>query len=454
MSKQGKRVPTFVSAAAAAVTAAATAAALEPVQFMAGWPIEAPDGAEIFDVPLTADVYAAAESLEQLAVLDANGEPQAFFRLRPQPEPPGEQRVVLEASPLYADGAGAAARIGVTTDERRTAVTVTPGAASEPAVTGFVLDARAAVDVPVALELDWRALPQPFLQDVAIEQSADLTNWRSIGRASVAALTIGGAEVRHARVPVRAVAGGYYRVTARGAVADWHLLRATLVSAAPAPAPPQSVSVPPLSSSSVPDDAVADALYFDAGGALPVHSVTVAFSGGDGWLRADVAAARSLDGPWTTVAHGALFYTLSFEGQELASSPLAVGRRDMRYWRLVPTAAPRGAVLLTLAFPQEQLRVAPTGPAPYLLAAGTLAEEAGPDATLGSVWANLSPPADRSVALAALGARRELGGPAALVPERRFPWRTAALWTALIVGVLVALTMAVRLAREMSRQSS
>ena len=71
-------------------------------------------------------------------------------------------------------------------------------------------------------------------------------------------------------------------------------------------------------------------------------------------------------------------------------------------------------------FPQEYLRVAVSGGAPYLLAAGTLAEEAGPDATLASVWSALEPPAD-VVPFATLGARRELGGAAALVAARPFP---------------------------------
>jgi hypothetical protein len=53
------------------------------------------------------------------------------------------------------------------------------------------------------------------------------------------------------------------------------------------------------------------------------------------------------------------------------------------------------------------------------------------------------------VPLATLGARRELGGAAALVAPKVFPWRAAALSTVLVVGVLVVGAMAVRLAREM-----
>ena len=439
------------SAACAGAALAATAAALDPLEFVAGWPIEAPAGAEVFDVQLTPEIYAAADGLEQLAVLDSSGEPQSFFRRGPAAaSAPTERRVVLEASPLYVSSAGAAPSVGVTTGPAGTSVTVSPGSASSAPIVGFALDARAVDAAPAALELEWRELPQPFLLDVAVEQSADLTHWRSVGRASVAALAIGGTQVRHSRMPVRASAGGYYRVTPRGSVADWHLVRATVViPVGGPPATPPSIRVTPLAASANPSDAPANALYFDAAGSLPVQSVALVFAANDGWARADVAASRSLDGPWTPVAYGELFYALSFEGRELASEPVRVGRQEARYWRVVPTAPLRAQrPELELAFPQEQLRVAARGGAPYLLVAGTLAEEAGPDATLSSVWSALDA-TGVTVPLATLGARRELGGSAALVAPKVFPWRAAALWTVLVVGVLVVGAMAVRLAKEM-----
>jgi hypothetical protein len=442
------------SFAATGAALAATAAALDPQRFVAGWPIDAPAGAEVFDVPLTAEIYAAAAGIEQLAVLDANGTPQPFFRRTPPRADPTEARLVLEASPLFADATPAAPSVGVTTSGRGTSVTVTADADGSPAVTGFVLDARDVESAPIALELDWRALPQPFLLEVTVEQSTDLTSWRTVGRASVAALSIDGAEVRHARVPIRAGQGGYLRVTPKRTVADWRLERAALVSSTAAPAETSSVRIAPLAEDALPDDAEENALYFDAGAALPVAAVALAFTNGDGWARADVAASRSLDGPWATVAYADLFYALSFEGNELASEPVTVGRQEARYWRVIPSAPLRGqTVELELTFPQEYLRVAANGGGPYLLAAGTLAEEAGPDATLASVFKQLEQSA-AAVPLAALGERRELGGPAALVPEWRFPWRTAALWTVLIGGVLVVGAMAVRLARETRSQPS
>jgi len=431
------------------------AAALDPQQFVAGWPLEVSAEAEVFDIPLTAEVYAYADGVEQVAVLDANGEPLAFFKRNAPPGAVTEQRVTLEASPLYAESAATTvATIGVAAGDRSAALTVTQPPARSPGVVGFILDARTVATAPRSLELDWRVLPQPFLLDVRVEQSNDLTVWRSVGSASIAALKIGDTEVRHARVPVAADAGGYYRISASRAVADWYLFRATLVSGAAEPEMHLTARAQPLAPSDLPADAQPEALYFDAHGALPVAAISLDFGPDYGWVRADVAASSSLAGPWSPVAYGELFYALEFAGQRFASPPHGAPPLAARYWRVVPVAALRNERFdLVLDYRQEYLRVAAAGAAPYLLAAGTLAPEAGADATFAAVWTDLKPPVT-IVPQARLGARRELGGPAVLVTPLQFPWRKAALWAALCGGVLVVGFMAVRLAREMHSQPS
>jgi hypothetical protein len=438
--------------AASATLVTATCAALELDEFVAGWPLEPPPGAEVFDVPLTAEIYAAAPSVGEIAVLDGSGAPLPFFR-RGAPAPlTTEQRVTLEASPLYADDPGSAATVGVTTNERGTSVTVTPGAGDARRISGFVLDARAVTTAPSAFDLDWRALPQPFLLDVRIEHSADLRAWRDVGGAAVAALAIGETQVRHARVPVRAVTGGYYRITANRGVEDWYLERATLVTASALTATPQSVRVQPLAADALPPDAEPDALHFDVGGSLPAASVALAFAAEADWLRGDVAGSHSLAGPWTSIADDTLFYKLVFEGRTFTNPPIGVGRRELRYWRVLPSGTPRTSpVELELTFPQEFLRVGARGDGPWWLAAGTLAEEAGPDPTFAAVWAEVAP-TPRTVPIATLGAKRDLGGAEARRASRPFPWRTAALWAVLVGGVLVVGGMAVRLAREMKQK--
>jgi Protein of unknown function (DUF3999) len=439
-----------IGVAAAGLASAVLAAPISPQRFVVGWPVEAPPNAEFFDVPLSAEVYAYGGA-KQLAVLDANGEPQAFFVRALPAADATERRVTLEASPVYAERSGAAVA-SVTTNERRTAVTVTQGDATEPAVIGFVIDARDAAVRPIALELDWRALPMPFLLDVRVEQSSDLNDWRGVGAGSVAALSIADTEVRQSRVRVSAGAGGYYRITARGGVADWYLQRATLVSTVAEPAPVATVRLERLNAEAV-AAAEAGALYFDAGGALPVSAMNLDFGAGNGWARVDVATASALEGPWRPVLYGQLFYSLEFEGQRLASDAFALGRHAARYWRLAPKVPLRTAPALRLTYGQETLRVAAAGAPPYLLAAGTLAAGAGPDPTFASVWVGVGRP-DAVVPPATLGARRELGGPAALDAPREIPWRLVALWAVLGGGVLVVAYMAVRLAREMQAKSS
>ena len=151
-----------------------------------------------------------------------------------------------------------------------------------------------------------------------------------------------------------------------------------------------------------------------------MSSVTLEFTGDNGWARGSVATASSLEGPWDTVAYSPLFYEIDYQGERFASEPLEVGRREARYWRLT-TAEPlaRERVALRLAYPTEELRVSAAGTAPYLLAAGTLAPEAGPDATFAAVWRAL--PGAGAPPRAALGALRELGGAAALRRAVRIP---------------------------------
>ncbi len=429
------------------VLTAGAAAALDPQQFVAGWPLEVAAETEVFDVPLTVEMYAAASDVEQLAVLDANGLPLSFFKRTAVSPAVTQRRVTIEASPLYADGRAAVATVGVTASGA--AVTVTQPGASTPDVVGFVLDARASDVAATALELDWRALPQPFLLDVRVEQSTNLTDWRLVGAAAVAALAVGSTEVRHTRVPVTATAGGYLRVTAGSTVADWYLLRATLVGAESDPAPLVALRVAPLAT--VPEAAPEGAVFFDAGAVLPVAAVTLDFGAAGGWAQVDVAASDSLEGPWTIVAYNQLFYAVDFGGQRFAS-PAYEQQRAARYWRVQPAVPVRGAgFALVLEYRQEYLRVAGRSSGPYLLAAGTLAAEAGPDAAFASVWRQVS--AAAPVSQARVGERRELGGPAVLAVPRQFPWRLAALWAALGGGVLVVAWMAVRLAREMHAES-
>ena len=191
-------------------------------------------------MPLTLEMYQQARRLEELAVLDLAGYPMPFYRVNESPPTPASVALRFRHRPCMRRTRRRGAHDP--TDEQRTNVTVTrPPDQADAQIAAFILDARAVEPAPLALELKWRALAQPLLMEVRIEQSQTLTEWRPVGRASIAQLSIDDMELRHGRVPVVATQGGYYRITASGSVVDWYLESAELVSAA-AERPPTRVA--------------------------------------------------------------------------------------------------------------------------------------------------------------------------------------------------------------------
>jgi hypothetical protein len=434
---------------AVAATAGTNAEPLEPDEFVAGWPLELPAEQGVFDVPLTHEVYRYAQALDRIAVLDRSGEPMPFYRVGAAPAASSEQRVSLGASPLYAAMSGGAAEISVAADTSGASVTLTrPPGAGTADIVAFVVDASEVETGPVAIELDWRELDQPFLFEVTIEHSRTLNAWRPVGRGSVAALSIDGAEIRHARIDIAGVGGGYYRVGADRSVPDWYLRNATLIlSDREAEAPLQIARL--SASDRRPADAPPRSLYFDADGRLPVRRVALDFAERNGWAKAAIAAADAIEGPWRPIASNRLFYDVDFEGRRFASEPVDVGRIEPRYYRVTfESGPPPRPVGLALEYPTESLRFAAEGEAPFMLVGGTLSERAGPDATFAAVWSALGA-AGGAPAAAALGARVELGGAAALEPPFVFPWRSAMLWAVLALAAIAVTWMALRLARDL-----
>lgn len=439
-------------ALAALLLASRTAVALAPEDFASGWPLELPADTGVFDVALTHEIYSEARALEQIAVLDRDGEPMPFYRAGEQPGSSRERRVTLGASPLYATSAAGGADIRVAADEDGARVTLTrPPGVEDAEIVGFVIDARDVGDAPAAIELDWRELDRPFLIGVTIEHSSTLEGWRPVGRGSIASLSIDGVSTRHARIAIAGRSGGYYRVGVARSVPDWQLTAATLIVAEQTAAAPQVARLTPVEPAPV--DALPGTVHFDAGGRLPVSGVTIDFPGRSGWAVASVAASDALEGPWRPIAPARLFYRIDFEGTTFTDTPVDVGRVEARYFRVsLDPDAPQRPLQLVLEYPTEYLRFSADGAAPFMLVAGTLADGAGPDATFASVWSELER-AGGAALPATAGARVELGGAAALEPPFVFPWRSALLVGVLTAAVLAVAWMALRLGRDLFRDA-
>ena len=424
-----------------------SANAVDPNEFAVGWPLELNGESEFYDIPLRADVYRNARSLDQMAVLDANGEPMPFYRVVEEPEPAAESLVTLDVSPVYRTQGGELIG-GLTVEASDERVDVRFGLPPEgrAQIVAFVTDARELRTSPFAVDLRWNEIEEPFLTTATISHSDDLAQWNVVGEGSIASLAIDDTRVRHSRIPIDGRVGGYYRIGWAGDTpAPWVLDQLDLiVSEEPDPTPVELVVLEPVPG---PADAEEYAFFFNAGGLLPIRAVELELVNPNTWANASIDSGDSLEGPWSLVASRRLYYRVDFQGDQVRAPVVQIASRGARFWRVRPDRSlGEDGIELQLHYPREHLRFAANGAAPYRLVGGGLSTEAGPDLVLSQVWEQLDE--EMAVTVAGLGTMSELGGEAAFIPPREFPWRSALLWGALSLGALAVGWMALRLGRE------
>ena len=150
------------------------------------------------------------------------------------------------------------------------------------------------------------------------------------------------------------------------------------------------------------------------------------------------------------MAYSPLFYELDYQGQRFASGPVAVGRRDARYWRIA-TAEPlaRERVALRLEYPHGAAAGVGRGHGAVSARGGHARAGGRPRCDVrGRVARVAGGEARRRARYSARGAS-SAGQPRSQVPYE-FPWRVTLLWAVLGGGALAVAWMAVRLARELN----
>ena len=346
-----------------------SANAVDPNEFAVGWPLELNAESEFYDISLRAEVYRHARSVDQMAVLDANGEPMPFYRVVAEPEPAAESLVTLDVSPVYRTQGGELIG-GLTVEASDERVDVRFGVPPEgrAQIVAFVADARELGTTPFAADLRWNEIEEPFLTTVTISHSDDLAQWNVIGEGSIASLAIDDTRVRHSRIPIDGRLGGYYRIGWAGDTpAPWVLNQLDLiVSEEPDPTPVELVLLEPVLG---PADAQEDALFFNAGGLLPVRAVELELVNRNTWTNAAIDSGDSLEGPWSLVASRRLYYRVDFQGDQVRAPVVRIASRGARFWRIRPDRSlGEDGIELRLHYPREHLRFAANGAAPYQLA--------------------------------------------------------------------------------------
>jgi Protein of unknown function (DUF3999) len=161
-------------------------------------------------------------------------------------------------------------------------------------------------------------------------------------------------------------------------------------------------------------------------------------------LDVALSSRRGQQDSWRLVTRAG-FYRINGTAGEQQNSPIRVNSDTDRYWqaRIVNSGGlPQSPLHLRIEWVPNELTFLAQGHAPYLLAYG--------NSTATRAEADFSHlPTTLAAAAATLGPPQALGGQARLVPKPApFPWTRAALWSVLILAVILLGWMARKIAQE------
>jgi len=318
--------------------------------FKASAPLELRGSDAFHRLTLPMEVYRdARRDLGDVGVVNGRGE-AVPFAFAPEPELVKEAAI---SSPLpqfpvtsRASGATVAGRVevSVTTRADGTLVSVqerTPGKQAVPRPIAYVLDASQLKTPVQALRFDWEAAPGAEIVKVTVEASDDLRDWRTLAsRAPLVRLEQGGQSLSQTGVELRGASAKYYRITWDGGP---FLLKSVQAESVPAVKPRERLVAKYRAVETTDGESV-----YDLGARLPVELVRVVFPEANSVAAYDIAVRDAPKDQWRTIT-AATFHRIVRDGIELNSTPLSVGRRSERYWKLKPRAKAGG--------PQPELEV-------------------------------------------------------------------------------------------------
>lgn len=408
------------------------------------------------DVPM--DVYrkVVRADLGDLRVFNARGEivPHALRQVsRDHTTREAGQRLPL--FPLRGDPQTALNAVRVTIGAGGGSVNVEAkdGAAAKGANNAFIADARAVNKSLAALEVGWPDDAADFAARLDVEASDNLNSWRRVRSAApVVNLTAGGDRLIERRIEFPATQAKFWRL----AWADATRPEVTLLAVTAEPAAghttgqPETVTVAPVAGEVGPQD-----FMFDIGAVAPVDRVNLELPERNTVIRAQIFTRAAPKDAWAPVTRAG-FYRLRVDDAEIVNPAVQVGAVPQRYWRVQVDQAGggigSGRPHLTVGWFPHELIFAARGQGPFTLAFGSanVFPAAVAYKALVPVGANAGAVELVKPAIATIGSVRLAGGESRLSPPpKAFPWKSAVLWTSLVLGVLSLGFMAYRLAREM-----
>lgn len=441
-----RSLPALVVVLACGASGIAFAAELHPEDFAYGMPIRTPGAGTAYRLTVPVEVFTRVthEDLRDLRVFNAHGE-VVPYQLRQTPpkaatRPPGPS---LPLFPLHGDARVSLNGVRVTIHSEGTAVDLqTAGAPPDPhVITSYVIDTREIAQPLSGLQLHWADGAREFSGRVRIESSDDLGSWRVVkSDAPVIHLFTGGSELIQNLLEFPSTRTRFWRLTWVGKTAPFELTSVTAQLALDQPVAPQST----VTASGSRFASKENELGFDLDARLPVTQVNLVLPESNSVSKIELLSRARTTDPWRPIAQGE-FYRVSTGSSDHSNEPIRIPTDSDRFWlaRQVQPAGRIGDVKLQATWDAMDLVFLAQGAGPFVLAYGNAS--AGPSAVA-------LEPLIKGVAVvpAETGPSYLLGGPDRLLPPpATVPWRMAALWSALALGVLVLAWMAYRLSKEL-----
>lgn len=432
----------------------ATAQPLEPGDFARGVRLQVAQDRPLQAVVLPRATYETVTrpDLGDLRVFNASGEevPHALAR-DDRAGPTAPEPYTLPFFPLRGRPDEGLDRLSIrlrpTASGALMQIEPSPSRDGNTAVRAYIVDASG-TEAPIhQLTLHWADTTAGFITTVRTDVSDDLVHWSPWGAPTTLASLRHGAHVlrrNEIHLPPRRVR--YLRIS-------WPAHDAL---------PPVARVLAGLALHEEPErewarlDASAagpQQYRFEQQGLLPVDRVRFDLPASNVLARASLASAPEPDGPWKEHFDG-LVYHLRVDGHDVSTPPIAVPRTTDRYWRLAAHPAGGGfgsaAPALELGWTPDLLLFVPRGAPPYTLAFGRAGTT--PSGFDAADLLRLLPRGRDDLGYAGLdGPIVELGGDAQLHEEAELPWSRIALWSTLVLGVVLLVAMSIRLLRQVDR---
>jgi hypothetical protein len=298
-----------------------------------------------------------------------------------------------------------------------------------------------------AIEFDWSSPDGSSEAKVRIEASDDLDRWTVIvPQSTLLRATRGAEQLERARVAVPPRHYQYLRVE-RADGGEPLLINGVIgeLLAEQRDVEPYWFMPDTIASN------VADPMLFDTGRLAPVRYARLRLPQDNSSVRVALESRADERASWRERWSGESYVIVS-QTERRESPPARFEPAPDRYWRVriaMPAAAQR-PTSLELGYLPARLRFLAQGPGPYTVAFGSRRAEIADPVSCDGLLADVSAKdRERMVVQGQVGQVRDLGGEQALTPlPKRTPLRLIALWTVLIAGVGLLVTMALALLRR------